>query len=150
MTRTKKLRLASTLTYLGHFLLVFVLSLVSFISGTTAETEGWEALGAAILIVLSILGFIYAAVLLLPLLLSFLSLRWETRGLTVACIPFDALYILLHLIYLISLIVGGESAALALLPTLALSCAPLVLNILTLKTKTAPQQAEATTEGEQL
>ena len=150
MTRTKKLRLASTLTYLGHFFLMFVLSLVSFISGITAETEGWEALGAAILIVLSILGFIYAAVLLLPLLLSFLSLRRETWGLTVACIPFDALYILLHLIYLISLIVGGESAALALLPTLALSCAPLVLNILTLKTKTAPQQAEATTKGEQL
>ena len=150
MPQTCKLRLASLLTYLTHFLVGLILFLVIFITAFTTEPspEGWDWVGLALLTLFSLLVAIYTVILLLPLLFSFLSFRKDKRGFTIACIPFDTLYILAHLIYLITLVAGGESAALVLVPTLALSCATLILNILALKNKTAPQRAEATMEGE--
>ena len=151
MTTSKKLRLASIFTYLGHFLIVFAVSLILFISALTVapDAEGWDAFGVGILLVLSVLGFLYAAGLVLPLLFSALAYRRERRGLIIACLPFDACYILLTLFYTLNFHFDGDIiVCLILAVLLALSVAPFVLNILILKAKTAPQVAETVTEGE--
>ena len=147
MTHIRKLRLASLLTYLGHFLATFILSLILFLSAVTADPEGWEALGTAILLILSIVGFIYATVLLLPLLLSFLAYRRRSRGLTVACTVFDGIYVLTNLAFALSMLFSGDEGVFLFAALLLLSTAPLVLNILALKKeKRAPvEQSDAPT-----
>lgn len=138
MTQNKKLRLASLFSYLGHFIIGLALVLVCFISAVTADTEGWEAIGAAILLVFALLLGIYTVVLLLPLLFSVLAFRYEKRGWTVACLVFDGLYILLDLVYFLSLVTGGDGAWVLPAAALLLPLTTLVLNILVLKNKPTP------------
>ena len=135
MTQNRKFRLASFLTYLGHFVSGLVLFLVLFLSAVTAEPEGWEGLGVAILLILSILVAIYTVILVLPLLLSFLAFHKDKRALTSACIPFDALYLLFDLAYMLSVILGGDTTTLAFSVALLFPAATLTLNILALARK---------------
>lgn len=129
----RKLRMASLLTYLGHFLIGLALTLACFISALTADPEGWEAVGVAILLVFALLLGIYTVILLLPLLFSFLAFRYELRGFTVTCLVFDGLYILLDLVYFVSLVAGGDGAWILPAAALLLPLSTLVLNILVLK-----------------
>ena len=133
MTQNRKLRLASLLVYLGHFLAGLSLFLVLFLSAVTADPEGWEGVGVAILLLLSILVAIYTVILALPLLFSFLAFRKVGRGFTIACLPFDGVYILFNLAYLLSAIFSGDATILAFAVAFLFSAATLTLNILALK-----------------
>lgn len=141
MKGNRKLRLAAFLTYLGHFLAGLVLFLTLFLSAVTAEPEGWEGIGVAILLVLSIFVAIYAVILALPLLFSFLAYRKEKRGFTVACIPFDGLYILFNLTYMLGVITNGDATFLIFFAALLFPIATLTLNVLAIKNK-MPRKSE--------
>ena len=93
--------------------------------------EGWASVGLAFAAALMmILGVIYAAVGVIPLILKGVYLAFPKKIFPILCLPFDVFYLLFNAVMLISGISEGVWASVALfLAFMVISVLSLILNI---------------------
>ena len=126
----------SLAAYLAMTLTGFIVGIGAILdSKGGADSSGLgDALAAVVLTLVGILAVAYAAFCLVPLICKLFDLFFQKRALTVTCIIFDVLLLLLHLLLFFSTILENGSFPWGILALCVASAASLIFNNLALHT----------------
>ena len=132
--KKKIFSLVSLAAYLAITVTGFVVGIGALLdSGTGSESSGLgNALTAAILAIIGILAIAYATFALIPTILKLFDVFFQKRALTIICIVFDVLLLLLHLALALSILAENSGSPFGMLALLGCSLLSLIFNILTL------------------
>lgn len=94
MTKRKITAIISTLIYLAEFLAGIIAAVTMLYIMNTDEQEGIGAAALALVaIIVAIIGFIYSAATIFPIIFRAISIKKAKCALIGLCIPFDLAYI---------------------------------------------------------
>lgn len=137
MKKQKYVSIVALACYAAFLLagLLMGLGMLTLFHTNDAEGIGGAAL-AVLSVILSVAGFIYAALSILPLVFRAISLKKRKTVFPALCVPFDLLYIVLNVLLLVSGFSGEteiEPLGIVIFVALILiSIAALVSNILSI------------------
>lgn len=106
MKKQKYLALGGFLSYLALLLFFLGVAIAMLVKLKTNQFEGWEGLGGAVVMILSLIA---AAAVVLPTILRGISIGVRKLVFPILCLPFDLCYVAFGIAMLIGQVTQGNA-----------------------------------------